>query len=339
MSDAQKEIELTREQLARAERALEAIRRDVLPVNEARYRLMAEGYVEQIQRLRTQIDAYLGIDAVLDSQSSVVISLEGAKVQLGDTAVGVLTKVVDAFRRGLQSLVAFRSDQMSPQSPRGRHKRWVEQLCDLPLVAVQPGSVRVVLGEPDTEGLFGDEDRSLLQENLRVLFAGVRWAANENMDCPPEIEADSNLRHLLVRVLLNLTPPRNSPVEAVGFRGAAMGHMETIRLRSAARQRLNKALADFEHESPTEVAGVIREVDLDTRTFCLRERPEEMPDLDCEYDEANEGAVKTYLDEPVILTGILHTSRKTKKKRMEVESIEPDLSTGATPLTGPTESR
>lgn len=64
MNDTQKELELTREQLARAERALEAIRRDVLPLSQPRYKLMAEGYVEQIQSLRAQIDAYLGIDAI-----------------------------------------------------------------------------------------------------------------------------------------------------------------------------------------------------------------------------------------------------------------------------------
>lgn len=153
MSDFQKELELTREQLARAERALEAIRRDVLPLSEPRYKLMAEGYIEQIQSLRAQIDRYLGI------------------------------------------------------------------------------------------------------------------------------------------------------------------------------------------ESPTEVCGVIRELDLDKRTFSLRERPLELPDLDCEYDEANEGAVKTYLDEPVVITGILRTSRKTKRQTMEVESIGPVRSSAAASLAGPAESR
>jgi hypothetical protein len=92
-------------------------------------------------------------------------------------------------------------------------------------------------------------------------------------------------------------------------------------------------------ESPTEVSGVIRELDLDKRTFSLRERPQELPELVCEYDEANEGAIKTYLDEPVIITGILRTSRKTRQQTMEVESIEPNPSSKAASLAGPTESR
>ena len=61
---------------------------------------------------------------------------------------------------------------------------------------------------------------------------------------------------------------------------------------------------------------MIRELDLDKRTFSLRRAsPLELPDLDCEYDEANEGAVKTYLDDTVIITGILRTSRKTRSRR------------------------
>lgn len=339
MSDTRKEIDLTREQLTRAEQALEAIRRDVWPVNEARFLLMAEGYVEQIQRLRAQIDAYLGIDTILDAQSNLVISLEGEKVRLGDTAVGVLTKVVDAFRRGLQSLVAFRSDRISPQAYAGRRRRWIEQLCDLPLIGVQPGSMRILLGEPVAEGLFGEEDRNLLHDNLRVLSAGIRWAAEEDAQIPTELAVDANLRHLLVKVLLNLTPPHDSPVEAIGFSGSAMGSMGVVRLRPSARPRLNQTLAAFDHESPTEVIGVIREVDLDKRTFTLRERPDAAPALDCEYDEASEGAIKSLLGEPVIITGILRTSRKTKKQTMEVESVEPDFSSDLSPLAKSTDAR
>lgn len=41
MGELSVEIELAREQLARAGRALEAIRRDILPVSEARYKISA----------------------------------------------------------------------------------------------------------------------------------------------------------------------------------------------------------------------------------------------------------------------------------------------------------
>jgi len=56
------ELSLTHEQLGRIERALEAIRREVRPVNESLYRVMAEGYIDQIRELRAQIYAYLGLN-------------------------------------------------------------------------------------------------------------------------------------------------------------------------------------------------------------------------------------------------------------------------------------
>ena len=52
------EFEVVSQQLARAESALGAIRRDVLPLSRERYLLMAEAYVDQILALRAEIDEY-----------------------------------------------------------------------------------------------------------------------------------------------------------------------------------------------------------------------------------------------------------------------------------------
>ena len=50
----------TVEQLRRMCRALAALRAEVLPINPRQFALMAEGPVEEIQRLHAQIDAYVG---------------------------------------------------------------------------------------------------------------------------------------------------------------------------------------------------------------------------------------------------------------------------------------
>lgn len=51
-------FQLTRKQLGRLERALDALKRDVLPKNEDRYRLMAEPYEEKIEELRGELQEY-----------------------------------------------------------------------------------------------------------------------------------------------------------------------------------------------------------------------------------------------------------------------------------------
>lgn len=57
----------TRKQLGRLERALDALKRDVLPQNEARYQLMAEPYEEKIEELRGELREY---DSRLEASAS-----------------------------------------------------------------------------------------------------------------------------------------------------------------------------------------------------------------------------------------------------------------------------
>jgi len=53
--------------LAELERSLNQLRRRVLPINEQKFRIMAEGYIMEICRLREEIDEYLGIASFAES--------------------------------------------------------------------------------------------------------------------------------------------------------------------------------------------------------------------------------------------------------------------------------
>ncbi len=53
------ELDVVRKQLGRAEAALDSLRRDVKPKSEKMYNLMSESYIDMIQGLRAQIDAYI----------------------------------------------------------------------------------------------------------------------------------------------------------------------------------------------------------------------------------------------------------------------------------------
>ena len=50
-----------KQQLERIESALHSLKQRLLPQSEATFRLMSEGYVDQIAALRQEIDQYLGI--------------------------------------------------------------------------------------------------------------------------------------------------------------------------------------------------------------------------------------------------------------------------------------
>ena len=55
------ELVVIRRQLALAEDALAILRRDIFPQNAKNFAVLSEGYVEQINALRAEIDAYLGL--------------------------------------------------------------------------------------------------------------------------------------------------------------------------------------------------------------------------------------------------------------------------------------
>jgi len=60
MIHTDEELTVVRKQLQRIEDALAALRRDVLPKNPNTYNLLAEGYLDQIAALQSEISAYPG---------------------------------------------------------------------------------------------------------------------------------------------------------------------------------------------------------------------------------------------------------------------------------------
>jgi hypothetical protein len=53
------ELAVARKQLQRIEEALESLRKDVLPKNQRNYEVLSEGYKEQIQSLKSEVELYL----------------------------------------------------------------------------------------------------------------------------------------------------------------------------------------------------------------------------------------------------------------------------------------
>jgi len=83
-------------------RAMAALRAEVLPVNARQFALMAEGPVDEIQRLQAQIDAYTGREAAEGYDADVWLRLYGRDIEWPEVPTSVLTAILDAFRKGVQ---------------------------------------------------------------------------------------------------------------------------------------------------------------------------------------------------------------------------------------------
>ena len=322
------EYQVVREQLTRAETALESLRREVFPQNPRMYRMMSESYVDTILDLRGQVDSYLEISHVPEN-ADLVISLQGSGVGLGRTSAALVTRFVDTFRKGLQSVVEIVESVDRPPTAR-RRERWIEEICDLPFVGVVPGSVKILLGEPNSQGLFKDEEKKSFSDAMDLLFQGLEWAdttrassGDERFEGLPE-ETKQSLLALLTRLL----PPRSGDVEQITFgrrqsTETSSSEISTSVLTRRSRERIREKVEQLTHDlKVVELEGLIRGVDLDNQTFTLRERPDQQPDLTCEYGKELEDSVKEYLDSRVTVAGTLETSRKTKHSKLSVDRIE-----------------
>lgn len=320
------ELKIVREQLARAESALESLRKEVLPKSQQMYHVMAEPCVDTIVELRGQIDAYLGITTVPDT-ADIVISLEGERVRLGRTSAASVTRFIDTFRRGLQSAVEILESIQRRDTSRRRH-RWIESICDLPLVGTAPGSVKIMLGEPQAQNLFKEEERAAFHKALKLIFDGLAWADVETDDSPdhPFHSLDTETKQALLGLLTRLLPPRTGDIERVSFLGRtpdSWGDFRRATLTRNSRDRIRRQIEALSTDTEfVELEGVIRSVDLDAQAFALRERTDSQPDLPCEYGSDLEDAVKASLDCRVIVAGSLETSQKTNRSKLLADSIE-----------------
>jgi hypothetical protein len=321
----EQELKIVREQLARAESALNDIRRDVYPKNLRMYSVMAEPYADTIHELRDAIDAYYEVASI--QAADLEIALQGDRVGLGRTSAAVITRFTDTFRRGLQSAVELVESIKRADTGR-RRERWVEAICDLPFVGVAPGSIRILLGEPNDQSLFSDENRESLHKALDLIFQGLEWAGQDAIQSQehPFTQLPKETQQSLLALLTQLLPPRTGDVSSVAFKrrrsavdeSAPIAATLTRESRTRIREAIQELVSEFEF---VELSGVIRSVDLDADTFVLRDRQGGEPDLECQYGPNLEEAVKEYLDCLVIVSGTLETSRKGKST-LSADSIE-----------------
>jgi len=313
------ELAVVRQQLNRAEGALLAISREVKPQSEERYHLMAEQYLGQIYEIRSQIDAYVGVAEALHASTNLVMSLKGPRLRLGDTPVSLITRALETFRKGMQKLAAGVEAEAPVPSGKGRRGRWIEKVCDPPLVSVTPGSVRIELGMPDTGDLFTGEGRRLYEQTFSLIRAGLSWVSQDDAAELDAAAPSRELREAVLSAIRSMVPPQGGPVEALVFAGRLVGR-KPLALKKAHRAKLQQAIrtSDIAGETVKEV-GTMRELDLDKPRFILRQRPGGQADVTCVYPPDMEAEAKEYLDTKVTVCGVMAASTGV----LQVEAIEP----------------
>jgi len=181
----------------------------------------------------------------LPADALLAIQLEGKGIQLGKISAGTVCRYVVAFRLGLQATIeSVESVKTAPAA--GRRKRWVERMADLPLLGIESGCVRILLGAPSQNGLFAEAEQESFAKAMELMFHSLASAATQD-DVPPAesgvaLSPAAELR--LLAIVARLMPPKRGPLKQLTFlRHAGEGDPpKSITLDRRSRERLEAKL-------------------------------------------------------------------------------------------------
>ena len=322
MIESDSQMEQAQRQLRLMQEALRSLHADVRPKNPRNFAVLAEGPMEEIRRLRSKIDEYVGVAAAMELAAPLWLRLSGPTLHWPATPVGLLTRYLESLRKGIQMVAGFLNH--SPQYAR-LTDRQIHEACDLEVMAFQSGSILVGLRLPDVE--FG---RNPADHALGDLLEAARWAASKHDETIfEERYPDVERRTTLIHALKPLVPTLHGRVDRVELSGRLVHPDGGITLTNEARTRLDAALgrnkwlrddagvvrevssiayhaklADYDGTPNAVVTfeGEIREIDLDQLRFTVRDSPGESA-VCCELDQRALEPAKAALDKRVRVTG------------------------------------
>jgi len=297
----EKQLLLAFEQVNRLHQAIASLRRDT-GGNVRNFALLAEGPLAQIEALQQQIDEYTGLATIRDLDAEVWLSVTGKTIEYRRASTSVLTEMLDVLRKGVQAVTEVIATGSLGTRPTSDLKR----ACDLQLVALVPGSLRVGLRLPsDDLLLFDDATRlaSLASAGLDKYLSVAEWAGSkENESVLDQMGLDAPIRRTVLAQLARLVPRERGDVSTVELSGRRVRSTEPIRFVRATRRKLNAAIDSTVEERPEVFQGFVREIDLDKRSFILR-HPENPTEYRCEFDESLLETAKKALDCSVEVAG------------------------------------
>lgn len=288
----------TLEQLERMYHALAELRRDILPKNPSNFAILAEGPVEEIRRLREEVDVYSGATKAEEFAADLWLHLEGKSLHWPETPTSILTAFLDSLRKGVQAVAEYLSEGRLTARPTAEIKR----ACDLEVIAFGSGSLRLGLRLPIDEQRTNEElplSMRALQDYLEV----AAWVDSDHDISALEHRFDDPQRlRLLLNALKTFVPRPRGAVDRVELTGRFIPGGRPIRLSRQIHARIDQAIDRTVAAQIEEHDGDLREIDLDEYSFILRNAGD-IQQIQCTFDRDLLETAKEALDRPVRVTG------------------------------------
>jgi hypothetical protein len=260
------ELRRTRDQLEQLEAALGDLKRRVYPLSPGRFRLMSESYLSEIEMLRGRIEEYLGIKAAREVSSDLILKIQSPLLPEGIAPAQVLNRAIAGLQRGLQSLGRFVA-RATYGLGEGISSYKLGQEFGLDVVALMPGSFEVGLRMSSAGKL--DIPRGSFDEVIQKfgLAAAHVSEGDVTQELLSELVPDLNSQLQVLQALKDISPSQRQGDLTVSFSARSMGHRPAV-FSPRTRSYITSLIRSTSRHARE--IGVIREVDLDRRTFKLR---------------------------------------------------------------------
>ncbi len=324
----------TLEQMGRMYRALASLHAKA--AGTVQFPLLAEGPLDEIRKLREDIEAYTGVPEAVEQDAHLVMRLEGNRLKWPEAPASVLSSFLDALRKGIQTVAA-----LGEGGRPARLSREIKEACDLRVAAILPGSLELALRIPEEELWDADtvaedvprfDDVMELREGKTALVAAAieeyleiaAWAsfpasASELEERIP----DADRRRVLLNAVKRLAPTAGGAVDCVVLFGRLAAAHPPVALTRAAREHIAGALQAMEEERVETHYGDLREIDLDKQSFVLRTADDRR--MVFKYGDALGEVAKEALDRSVRVTGVSQrrgAARTLSWRATDIELLE-----------------
>lgn len=300
------------EQIKKLESALVTLREKLLPNREKQFKAMASGYVNKIRELREEIDEFTGMAIFNVPPKDINIHLVGPIIGYGNAPISMISQYLNNFRKSLQIIYASINGIKYRTNP----PKEVTDACDFSLLALNKGSINLSLGLPSQQLSFLNIDNDIIK-SVDFYFSVLKWA-NSNLK-ENEINIDSNIKDkTLISIIKTLPDDKN--IKEITFSGDIIKSYGKITVNKNTKRIIRDILTKTDiNEEKVMLEGRIREVDLDKRSFILRDiKDSDFTEITCNMSEAVAEQPRDYLDSSVMVTG----TKKEGNNYIDVKLIE-----------------
>lgn len=279
---------------------------------------MREPYYALLDELYQQ---EMPLSKVLDT-SDIVVRLDGPSLATHTPKASLVQYVFQHVSQQMKTLTKVIAGFQAGRFP---------EEFDLGMTSIARGSLVIGFELPSLQnndgGNLAESSHKAAQTLRAVLQATTDIAdADTNFEKLKTIIPDSATRYAAMNAVANLAPSGKRGITTFALGGKLVNPVGFYTLTTENRKRVRKAIADETKEIPEAITltGTVREIDLDSRRFNLRniEGDAALNNVKCEYGAEFDNEASDLLDKKVEVQGIGKYGRMGELVLVDVRGVD-----------------